>query len=250
MKYCYLALFIILTLLSSCMSPVKLTEAKNVKFVDQVVKTEVGKEMSSNIGDVVYMHKDVKKFIYEVYRNKEAFKFAKPYFNAWDGINFNKDDMVELAKDSLTNYFNISYSNKKRGETWIEYSKLHWENMGYKGDTPNYFVVKDGKIYMIAYAVSVDRKFLINPPVEVELTTVERVQKNNFSYELIYQGIQSNSIVFAYREYTEDLIRSSYSQNLYYNLDELQDRIIQYKNVKIKVISYSNQKITYIILEN
>ncbi len=70
--------------------------------------------------------------------------------------------------------------------------------------------------------------------------------RNSFMYELIYSGNEGKNISLTYREYTDNLIRSAFSQKLNYNLEN--DSIIQFRDLKIKIISFSNSNIVYQVL--
>ena len=72
--------------------------------------------------------------------------------------------------------------------------------------------------------------------------------KDNFIQELIYNGRVGNSLKFVYREFSDDLIRPAFSQEVQYDLSE--SSIVGFKDLRIKIIDASNTEITYILISN
>jgi len=72
--------------------------------------------------------------------------------------------------------------------------------------------------------------------------------KGSFRFELIYTGIEENNLNIVYREYVDDFARSSFFQNLTYNLNN--SKIISFKSVKIEVIESNNSQIRFKVLSD
>jgi hypothetical protein len=70
----------------------------------------------------------------------------------------------------------------------------------------------------------------------------------SFKQELIYTGRSGDTIHASYREYMNDLARPSFFNDLQYDLH--QSQIIVYKRYRIKVLSATNESITYIVIED
>ncbi len=132
--------------------------------------------------------------------------------------------------------------NNNPNELWLHYSTVDAGSITF----PTYFIIVNDNITKLSYEHT-SQQYVFPSPIPIEKITLERKGENLFSYELIYNGLQNNSIVLTYREYTKDLIRGSFTQTLYYNVDELDEGLILYKDVKFKVLEYSNQRIKYII---
>lgn len=87
-------------------------------------------------------------------------------------------------------------------------------------------------------------KFYEGEKIETSRTTI----KNIMSYELIYTGKTTDSLMITYREYTgDDMARPAFFQNLTYSLKQKQ---IRFKNLLIEVISADNEKIVFKVLED
>ena len=74
-------------------------------------------------------------------------------------------------------------------------------------------------------------------------TVLERRQ-----YELIYSGKSGNVIKILYREFSNDLARPAFSQELQYDLAE--SKTIKFRKTTIEVIQASNQEITFRVLDS
>tara|TARA_B100000212_G_scaffold111697_1_gene83134 strand:- start:109 stop:777 length:669 start_codon:yes stop_codon:yes gene_type:complete len=70
---------------------------------------------------------------------------------------------------------------------------------------------------------------------------VEGVKK-----ELIYQGIDDETLRFRYREYIQDIVRPAYDQTVEYNISV--DNVVSFRGMRILVESATNQDITYKIV--
>lgn len=81
------------------------------------------------------------------------------------------------------------------------------------------------------------------------LPTVEIDSEKGFTnFELVYGGTTGDSFQILYREYTkEDLARPAFSQNLVY---EKKSHDIRFRNLQIKVLESSNQKIKFVVLSD
>jgi len=79
---------------------------------------------------------------------------------------------------------------------------------------------------------------------EVELASEIPV---SFEQQLIYNGRVDNNLRFVYREFSNDMARSAFTQEVQYDLEE--SNIIGFKSVRIEVIEATNSKIKYRVLE-
>ena len=72
--------------------------------------------------------------------------------------------------------------------------------------------------------------------------------KDSFIRELIYTGIAKNTITVVYREFSNDLVRPAFSQELKYDLSE--GNVIGFKGARFEVIKATNTEIRYKVLKN
>lgn len=69
-----------------------------------------------------------------------------------------------------------------------------------------------------------------------------------FKYELVYEGINNNVISVSYREYTQNIARPAFQQNLTYTLEAHRDTEIAFRSVHILVHNANNREIIYTVL--
>lgn len=69
--------------------------------------------------------------------------------------------------------------------------------------------------------------------------------QDGFKYELLYQGVQDNTVRIAYREYTENLARPAFSQDLVYTLEQDSPTQIRFRDVSMTIYEANNNAIIY-----
>lgn len=83
---------------------------------------------------------------------------------------------------------------------------------------------------------------------EVALTRVVDVQAPNFRQELIYNGRSGETVKFLYREFSGDIARPPFSQDVQYDLKD--GAVIGFKGARIELIEASNTKLSYRVLSS
>lgn len=169
------------------------------------------------------------------------------------GIKFN-DNINEIIK---TQYVYVYDVNIKSGEV------LYFGGVD-KTNGRNYFYSKKTKIITnteIKQGVAIDFKnnkiylfnqfapFVYEKAFELDYIECEYVNNdcnNCFKQELVYNGKSSNIIKIIYREFSNDLARPAFTQELNYDLND--GNIISFKGCKIEVIEAKNTGIEYKIL--
>ena len=74
-------------------------------------------------------------------------------------------------------------------------------------------------------------------------TKAVKLEDPAFSQELIYNGRVGNSVKFIYREFSNQMARAAFSQEVQYDLEL--SKIIGFKGVRIEIIDATNSEITY-----
>jgi hypothetical protein len=74
------------------------------------------------------------------------------------------------------------------------------------------------------------------------------LKQPNFKQSLIYNGKQGSVVKFTYREFSNDMVRSGFTQDVQYDLSE--SNIIGFKGVRVEVIHASNTQIVYKVLKS
>jgi len=85
-------------------------------------------------------------------------------------------------------------------------------------------------------------------PFEATFEETTKISKSetNFKQEFIYNGRVNNSLKFIYREFTGDLARQSFSQEIQYDLN--QSNTIGFKDLSIEILKATNQQIEYRVI--
>lgn len=79
-------------------------------------------------------------------------------------------------------------------------------------------------------------------------TTYAAIDEPNFRRELVYNGRAGSAIRLLYREFSKDMIRPAFSQELTYDLSE--GKIVGFQGVRIEVLETNNIGITYRVLSS
>ena len=88
----------------------------------------------------------------------------------------------------------------------------------------------------------------IIPIGSIKKTTKTVVSETSFKQELIYNGRLGDGLKFIYREFSGDMARPAFTQDIQYDLNA--SNIIGFKNVKLEVISATNTVIKYKVISN
>ena len=99
-----------------------------------------------------------------------------------------------------------------------------------------------------------DIKFILNgqaimtpkPEPILTKTQVADVERPSFRQELIYNGRSGDTLKFLYREYSTDVLRAPFSQEIQYDLKD--GPIIGFKGVRIEINHATNTKLEYRVL--
>lgn len=70
--------------------------------------------------------------------------------------------------------------------------------------------------------------------------------QDGFKYELVYQGVNDNTMRVAYREYTDNLARPAFHQDISYNLNE-GEASVRFRNVSMNILEANNNEVTYVV---
>lgn len=85
-----------------------------------------------------------------------------------------------------------------------------------------------------------------NPPPDFEFVEVNAMNKPGFRQELIYNGKSGDSVKFLYRELSNSMLRSPFSQEVQYDLKE--SHVIGFKGVRIEILEATNTHLKYKVI--
>lgn len=87
----------------------------------------------------------------------------------------------------------------------------------------------------------------ISPEIPYKITEIH-TGSQGFKYELLYNGISGNVIHLSYREFIDNLIRPAFQQDITYTIKDEKPTVINFRGVKIEVLSVGNNEIQYRVL--
>lgn len=85
-------------------------------------------------------------------------------------------------------------------------------------------------------------------PIQYENTVFEKWESDSFRRELVYNGRSGQTIKLLYREFTQEMIRPAFTQEVTYDLKA--GDIVGFKGSRFKVNNADNTKIQYVVLHH
>jgi hypothetical protein len=90
------------------------------------------------------------------------------------------------------------------------------------------------------------QQFDVNIPYGEEDKIINRDGTSGYKKDLLYEGIQGNTIKISYREYVDNLARPAFQQDLSYTLQS-PDTAISFRGVKMIIHHADNNEISYTV---
>ena len=97
-------------------------------------------------------------------------------------------------------------------------------------------------------AAGVIRQDLKQSSRNLSVTEKVATSQTSFIQELLYNGRVENNLKFIYREFSDDMIRPAFSQEVQYDLSNSDE--IGFKSVRMRILDASNTVLKYELLSN
>ena len=120
----------------------------------------------------------------------------------------------------------------------------------YRDATTQYggiFIPSDSSKPAVIYLAPLAGNYGKIPVSGISHTEIEQWGKDSFKRELIYSGVSQNTISISYREFSDNIARPAFSQELKYDLS--QGTTIGYKGARFEVIKATNTELVYKVLK-
>lgn len=168
-----------------------------------------------------------------------------------DGIKLNSKQILDKAKMGLSAG---TYMKIGENETQEFYMPHSGSDSG-KVEKTSMFSFDPSALQSIVVDKETNKVSLISANVktygdliEFNRTKITVKDTNSFQQTLIYNGKVGNKINIGYREFSGDLARPAFTNNVEYDLNS--SKTIGYKGARLEVIAADNQSIKYKVLQN
>jgi hypothetical protein len=144
---------------------------------------------------------------------------------------------LKEGEDKNSEYYN-TFNGTKSGDITKTFIADPWEALLLKKDDEKYNLC----IVTIFNAVTCANQ------ADFEKTKKPVYSSNSFQQTLIYSGKIGDKINIGYREFSDNMARPAFNNDVEYDLSR--SDTIGYKGAKLKVLDADNEKIRYIVLRN
>lgn len=170
------------------------------------------------------------------------------------------DNVIECVKGKVypaiiigeDNSFSFGYGtqNIKKGDVFLGKAEMAGYNLFYPQEQSRGAVVlavnkADGTVRI--YNENSDRFYKSENVITYLKTDKPDPGQNYFKQQFIYNGKSGSAIKFTYREFSNDLARPAFTQDLIYDLNE--GNTIGFKGMRIEISKATNIDITYKIVK-
>ncbi|QLH54011.1 MAG: hypothetical protein CH6_2559 [Candidatus Kapaibacterium sp.] len=261
MKRFFVALFVAV-LLWGCTSNLEIV--KNWKEVVKERAIEEKPKIVANVGDVLFQ-----KHIDDVYRY-DCFKNDVPIFFP--------DDLIEDLElqpgyfiPAGKSFCSISTYDCNLGEFYLEIEKrvtkeengndwcssedsipsIQWIYLKISAEKEGNSILITKSDELVLRETRTGYRYLKKEyelPNNIKLSSVvkDTINYNVYYMELIFGGVQGNSLIMYFREYYRSELNQPHSYTLYYNVEDIKRQgKIKFRDVELEVIDFDGQSITY-----
>jgi hypothetical protein len=164
--------------------------------------------------------------------------------------SFKKNDgKIQIEPCNLT----LISEKKKEMEYHVDSDYLSYSTVFVKNKNGSGIVYVDKASMTIKSAKVVNFNYgkmkIVNSlkqPIILKEIEIVSVSQNNFKQEFIYNGKAGNILKFSYREFTNDMARPAFNQDVQYDLSESNE--IGFKGARFLVLNATNMKLEYKVL--
>ncbi|HIJ62308.1 MAG TPA: hypothetical protein HPQ04_06395 [Rhodospirillaceae bacterium] len=88
---------------------------------------------------------------------------------------------------------------------------------------------------------------IVSDITPLRYSKTEIIAGQGFKYDLLYDGINNNTIHLSYREYQNNFVRPAFQQDIQYTINTTGDTEVSFKGARILVHNANNNNITYTV---
>jgi len=228
----YFSILTTLLILSGCASKLP---TKIISDVSTINLPALNQEAEVEIGDTL-----LEKSIAYTYDGLELFSTIS------DG---------GYAREYIMTPHKLPYIKKdKNGDKYFEASSNNYyvddKTFGQRVPLYKEFLIlkTDGSLDLTGYFDLTSADPVATPNPNFRVGKLVDISQPSFKQELIYNGKSGSTLKFMYREFSKDLARPSFSQEVNYDLAE--SNIVGFKGARIEILNATNTKIEYKVLKS
>lgn len=162
------------------------------------------------------------------------------YFNSF-GVEIKDSFIIGDYKFANHTVFKKVSSNKNEPEIFCKKVQLD------KQKAPGMSCVQD--LDSDGYLDKFDQDIL-KEKIPYQKINIPSEAANTYMYQLLYHGTENNVLKLTYREFIDNMIRTSFQENVTYTLKNEFPQIIKFRNVSIKIIELDNNVLKYEVLSS
>lgn len=186
-----------------------------------ISKPPVGSINEAYIGD--------KLLVQGSFTEREAL-YVSERASSFGGVFVNKGYYLKTGKDRKGEYYQVFNSIPDGGSV----------------NPPNIGLIlnQDGRVCILTALMTKSCQLKI----DAKKTIINVASDNTFQQTLIYSGKVGNKINIGYREFSSNVARPAFNNDVEYDLNE--SKTIGYKGALLEVVDANNQSIKYKVLKN
>lgn len=187
-------------------------------------KPVIGISSTANVGQKIF-----EEYNYTATKEADYYRVEKPInLSVAPMMNVNVTPSTVLYKATEQKYCIDNYGN----------------DCLYDQDSDGMFELASSKPGMIEFKKELPERVKYEPAAGA----ITIMNAGGYSYQLIYQGRDENTLRLRYMEFTDNLARPAFSQDLTYPIKAGNKSEVIFKNVKIDVSKVSDASIDYVVL--
>jgi hypothetical protein len=170
-----------------------------------------------------------------IYTELDGIRVANPVNASW-AYTLETGDYVKKGEDRAREFY-MPATGANGGQVSKAALADPWQSV-------TYHKTKDLIGVVTIFNVHVDSK----GKGEVTRVKLPTLAHNSFQQTLIYSGRIGDRITLGYREFSNNMARPAYNNDVEYDLNE--SKIVGYKGARVEIIEATNQEITYKVMSN
>lgn len=223
MKRLFFLAMVVCASLAGCIAP----QANYAPVATQISEPPIGEESIAYVGDNLV---------------------RQGLFTKSDAIRLDEDQKIGRLAYTMRKGYYIKTGEDSSSEFYIPEEGKDGGRIDKSAIADPYKVAQAYKSEPKLCVVTVFNVHACNSEAKFERAQRQVISSNAFQQALIYSGKIGNKINIGYREFSSDMARPAFNNDVEYDLSD--SKVIGYKGARIEVIEATNEYIKYKVLQN